>query len=236
MDFVTGLPKSSGYDAICVVVDRLSKKFHEIPCDTTIDAESLAKLFVANVWKLHGLPDTIVSDRGALFVSKFWAALCKRLKIQSLLSTAYHPETHGQTERTNAVMEQYLRCFVNYAQDDWPEWTPMSEFAGNNVVSSTARVSPFLANYGFHPRKKLDWKNLGRFKNLETVEKYAYNLKLPPSMAIHPVFHVSLLDPSWSRRTSRAHPTTRASYGHRWRKRIRSRRNPRLEKSKKIQT
>lgn len=119
MDFVTGLPWSEGYIAVLVVVDRLTKMCHLIPCLDTWTAEQLAELFLLHVFRLHGLPRSIVSDRGSLFNSKFWRALCKRLKIEARLSTPYHPETDGQTERLNAVMEQYLRTYVNYLQDDW---------------------------------------------------------------------------------------------------------------------
>lgn len=98
MDFVSGLPKSEGFDAILVVVDRLSKMRHLIPCDTTVDAEQTAILYLQHVWKLHGLPAYITSDRGTQFTSKFWRSLCQQLQIEARMSTAYHPETDGQTE------------------------------------------------------------------------------------------------------------------------------------------
>lgn len=86
------------------------------------------------------------------FVAEFWKHLCARLQIQAKLSTAYHPETNGQTERFNAVMEQYLRCYVAYRQDDWSKWLPLVEFTANNHDSSPTSISPFVANYGFNPR------------------------------------------------------------------------------------
>ena len=159
MDFVTGLPWSQGYDAILVVVDRLTKMRHLIPCRTSTSAEDLANLFLENVWRLHGLPDGIVSDRGPQFASIFWRSLCKRLQIQPRLSTAFHPQSDGQTERVNAIMEQYLRSFVNYQQDDWCKWLPLAEFSANNLCSETTGVSPFFACYGFNPRFELDWEN-----------------------------------------------------------------------------
>ena len=152
MDFVTGLPESSDKNAVLSVVCRLTKMKHFIPCRETTDAKALARLYVEHVWKLHGLPDSIVSDRGGQFIADFWKALCERLRINSRLSTSFHPETDGQTERYNAVMEQYLRSYVSYQQDDWTDWLPMAEFASNNSDSETTSVSPFLANYGFHPR------------------------------------------------------------------------------------
>ena len=106
---------------------------------------------VKNIFTKHGIPDSIVSDRGAKFVSKFWQHVCSSLGIDRKLSTAYHPETDGQTERINSVLEQYLRIYVNYQQDDWSEWLPFAEFAYNNGDHSSTGTSPFFANYGFHP-------------------------------------------------------------------------------------
>ncbi|KAG0160466.1 hypothetical protein PDIDSM_7995 [Penicillium digitatum] len=152
MDFITHLPLSYGYDAILVVVDRLTKMKHFIHCKGTCNAEEVARLYTRHVWKLHGLPNTVVSDRGPQFVAQFWKHLTKRLRITNLLSTAYHPETDGQTERANAVLEQYLRAYVSYLQDDWSEWLLLAEFTANSHYSESTRVSPFYANYGFHPR------------------------------------------------------------------------------------
>ncbi|TKA68421.1 hypothetical protein B0A49_13253, partial [Cryomyces minteri] len=151
MDFFTDLPESHGCTAILVVVDRLSKMRHYIACKS-MDATELARVFLIHVWKLHGLPDSILSDRGMQFVSAFWRTLTARLGIQARLSTAYHPESDGQTENANASMEQYLRMYVSYQQDDWVDWLPMAEFVANNHMSETTNVSPFLANYGQHPR------------------------------------------------------------------------------------
>lgn len=152
MDFITHLPKSNGRDAVLVVVDRLTKMRHFLPCRGTCNAEDTARLFVRHVWKLHGLPKTIVSDRGTQFVSEFWRHLTSRLKTDCLLSTAHHPETDGQTERMNASLEQYLRAYVAYLQDDWYDWLPLAEFAANSQTSESTGSSPFLLNYGFHPR------------------------------------------------------------------------------------
>jgi transposase InsO family protein len=109
MDFVTGLPESEGYDAIMVVVDRLTKMRYFLSCNTTINSEDVAQLYLRNTWKLHGLPTHVTSDRGMQFIAKFWRTLYKHLGIEARMSTAFHPETDGQTERLNAVMEQYLR-------------------------------------------------------------------------------------------------------------------------------
>jgi predicted aspartyl protease len=162
MDFITGLPKSGKdqYNAILVVVDRLSKMGHLIPCTTDdsggTSAESTANMLITHVWKLHGLPQTIVSDRGPQFVSMLWKELCARLRIKRALSTAFHPQTDGQTEVRNARVEQYLRAYVSYQQDDWSRWLPMAEFAINNHKSDTLQMSPFFAVTGQHPRMSFD--------------------------------------------------------------------------------
>jgi len=152
MDFIVGLPESEGFDAIWVVVDRLTKMRHYIPCHSTDGSEELARLFVKYIARYHGLPETIVSDRGPQFISDFWKHITARWKTSARLSTAYHPETDGQTERINAILEDHLRSYVAYLQDDWVEWLPLAEFSANSLPSETTGVSPFFANYGFNPR------------------------------------------------------------------------------------
>ena len=270
MDFVTGLPESGTYDAVWVVVDRLTKVRHFVPCNSTVDAKQLADLFLTHIFRLHGLPISIVSDRGPQIAARFWQHLCHCLRIEPRLSTAFHPETDGQTERMNAVMEQYLRAYVNYLQDDWIRYLALAEFATNNQVSETTGVSPFYALHGYDPRwtteldirqdnpeehqaqqvaerldeihavvkaemayaqarqqegadrrripapvfhigdkvwlnaknlrtrrpsRKLDDKRFGPFRVTRPIGDHAYELQLPDTMRVHPVFHVSLLDP-----------------------------------------
>lgn len=152
VDFVGALNPSNGFDQVMVVIDRLSKERHYVSCKTTQTAAQLADLFVRHIWKLHGLPDSIISDRDKLFVSEFWQAICSRLNISADLSSSRHPETDGQTEIANAFMEQYLRMFINLAQSDWDDWLPLAEFAANNAVSASTQMSPFFATRGYHPR------------------------------------------------------------------------------------
>jgi hypothetical protein len=114
MDFIVALSFSNGYDAILVVVDRLIKMKYLIFYYITDNADKLAMLFIIYVGKLHGLPENIISDRGSLFKSEFWKRLCKRLSIDSLLSTAFHPEIDGQTEIVNVTLEAVFRCYVNH--------------------------------------------------------------------------------------------------------------------------
>ena len=155
MDYVGPLPPCTfmgiTYRYILVFVDRLTKMRHLVPT-TSMEVDEACDVFYQNVWKHHGLPDIVVSDRGSQFRSEFWKALCKRLRIDQRMSTGYHPQTDGQTERFNAVMEHYLRAYVNYMQDDWVKWLPGAEFSSNNTDSSSTLASPFLANYGQHPR------------------------------------------------------------------------------------
>ncbi len=151
LDFIVDLPPCQGSDSLLVVVDRRTKMAHFIPCQKTVTAAEAANLYVREVFRLHGMPSSIVSDRGPQFVSRFWKRFWELLGTNVTLSTAYHPETDGQTERVNQVVEQYLRAFVNYQQDDWAKLLPFAEFAYNNSVHSSTNLSPFFANYGFNP-------------------------------------------------------------------------------------
>lgn len=154
MDFIVKLPTSdsSSCDSIWVIVDHLTKGAHFIPCRESMNASDLASLFVQHFFRFHGLPNKIVSDRGPSFVSVFWLEVQKALRITSAPSTAYHPQTDGQTERTNQTLETYLRHFSSHRQDDWAEWLPVAEFCFNNSTSASTKLTPFFAWQGFHPR------------------------------------------------------------------------------------
>jgi hypothetical protein len=268
-DFVVDLPLSNGYDSLLVFVDRFTKMCHLVPCTKTATAPDFAKMFLDNVIRLHGIPDSLVSDRGSIFTSKFWKCLSSLMGVEPKTSTSFHPQTDGQTERMNQTIEQYLRIFCNHQQDNWHDLLSLAEFSYNNVYQETIRCSPFYANYGYHPEfhvtlkppssltsvpaakdlaarlqslheqlveniksaqaqqakyydakhkpiefqpgdkvwlltpniktdrpsKKLDWKRLGPFPIAKRIGSQAYRLQLPPSMKIHPTFHVSLLEP-----------------------------------------
>ena len=153
MDFITDLPLSDGHDSLWVIVDRFTKMAHFIPLKTDgKKAPDLARIFLREVWRLHGLPSTIISDRDARFTSKFWETITATLNIKRGMSTAFHPQTDGQTERVNQSIEPYLRTFCNYEQDNWSEMLPMGEYAYNNSVTTATGLSPFYANFGYHPR------------------------------------------------------------------------------------
>ena len=276
MDFITKLPVSidpttrQECDMILVIVDRLTKYMKIIPTTETITAEQLAAIIIRNIVAEHGRPAKITSDRDKLFTSKMWGSFTDQLGIELKLSTAYHPQTNGQTERMNQTIEQYLRNYVNYRQDNWVELLPTAQFAYNNAMHATTQESPFYANYGYHPvlmgnpigehataesarilasgmkqlhlqlardidffnlrmktyyddshkegpklkegekvyllrrniktkrpSEKLDNRRLGPFTIEEKTGPVNYKLRLPESMRkIHPVFHVSLLEPA----------------------------------------
>lgn len=267
VDLITGLPVSQGYDSIMVVIDRFTKMLHAIPTTETVTSEGIARLFRDHVWKLHGLPQQVISDRGPQFVSGCMKALYQLLDIKGTPSTAFHPQTDGQTERANQEIEQFLRLFVNHRQDDWVEWLAMAEFSYNNRIQASTRQTPFMLNTGRHPRmgsepfkhstnesvdqfaqrmqatrkeaeaalhqaaddmaryynqgrqeavsykvgdkvwldgkniqtsrpcKKLDDKRYGPFKITKVISPSAYQLALPKTMRVHPVFHTIKLSP-----------------------------------------
>ena len=269
MDFIVKLPKSNKMDSILVVVDRRSKQSHFIPTTEAITAEKTAKLVFNHIVCKHGLPQSIVSDRGPQFKSKFWKELWRLLGCKVNLSTAYHPETDGQSERVNQTLEQYLRCFTSYNQDDWTDLLPMAELAYNNSYHDSIGMSPLFAVTGQNaeiepvehasatpvtnppeagrikshidniynqlqkhlskaqrrykeaadshrseeplysvneqvlvstknirterPTKKLDWVYVGPYRIKRQINAVTYEVDLPQTSHIHPVFHVKLL-------------------------------------------
>ena len=152
MDFITALPKSKGRTQIWVIVDRFTKMAHFITLPTNTEAALLVEVFLREIWRLHGLPRSIVSDRDTKFTSYHWNEVTKRLGIRLRMSTTFHPQTDGQSERLNQTIEAYLQIFCNFEQNDWAEVLPMAEFTYNNSVTSATGMSPFYANFGYHPR------------------------------------------------------------------------------------
>ncbi|MBW0539519.1 hypothetical protein O181_079234, partial [Austropuccinia psidii MF-1] len=238
MDFITQLPLSNSFDSILVIVDRFSKTAVFIPTMSSITSLDLAHLFIKNIFSRKGLPSSIISDRGPLFVSSFWTNLCQQLKISRGLSASCHPETDGQTERVNQILEQYLWMyqspfFTVYGRD--PQFdsfhitqdTPAGklstkvqsvqqdvkrerEVAINRFkrFSDKSRASPPVFNpvdmvclsskniKSIRPTKKLSERWFGPFPIFKKVTTHAYHLKLPSQWkSIHPVFHISLLEP-----------------------------------------
>jgi transposase InsO family protein len=273
MDLITALPRTqAGHDAIVVFVCKLTKWAIYVPTVTEVNAPRLAELFLQHVVRHHGLPRAIVSDRDPRFTSIFWQSLWSQLGTKLLMSTAFHPQTDGQTERQNRTLEENLRAYVNYEQDDWDTKLVAAELAYNTSEHASTGHSPFYLNYGYHPHlpldaavspsnvsnnqsaadriaqlhqamtdakssllqaqqrqshyanmkrrelvltvgqsvflssehlqlkdkdrtKKLMEKYIGPFQVKRVVSSVAYELELPSTMKIHPVFHVSKLKP-----------------------------------------
>jgi hypothetical protein len=149
------------YDAIMVVVCRLSKQAHFIPTHTTISAIDTAKLFFKEIFCLHGMPKTLISDRDVRFTSKFWTSLFKLMNVGLNMNIAFHPQIDGQTERINRILEECLRSFVSFNQVNWVECLFAAEFAYNNFFHTSINASPFQLVYG---------------KNLLTPQQFHSNL------------------------------------------------------------
>jgi transposase InsO family protein len=150
-DMIVGLPSDGGKDAILVIVNSFSKYGIMVPCSSKVTAKDIADLFLDHVWKRHGFPEKTVSDRGPVFNNKYIKALYERLGIKAHFSSAYHPQSDGQTERMNPGIEQFLRAYAGMYQKDWVTWLPMAEFSYNNAVHSATGTSPFRCLYGRDP-------------------------------------------------------------------------------------
>jgi hypothetical protein len=162
MDFVTGLPRTQkGNDSIWVIIDRLTKVAHFIPVKTTVGGATLARIYLKEIVRLHGIPRKIVSDRGTQFTSKFWTSLEKAMGTKLDFSTAYHPQTDGQTERVNKVLEDLLRACVLTFDRSWESSLPYAEFSYNNSHQASFKMSPFEALYGRKCQTPLMWSNVG---------------------------------------------------------------------------
>ena len=271
MDFIEKLLSSSGFDTILVIVDWLTKQVIFIPAHDTITSVDLARLFILHVFSKHGIPSYVTSDRGLEFMSNFFQSLGTTLDMRLHFTSGYHPEGDGQTKCTNQTLEQYLRVYCNYQQDNWSKLLPLAEFAYNNALSATTSVFPFFTNKGYHPNitvhperniasfqaynfavdlnelqstlkaeisvaqqryqksadaqhsptpdfkvgnkvfvkaqffrttrlsKKLSEKYLGPYEIISQPGTLLFTLRLPESMhSVHPVFHVSMLEPATS--------------------------------------
>ena len=149
MNFIVALlPIHTGYNAIIVFINKFSKRGYFIATHTSVTAPEVARIFFHNIFKNHGLPQAIISDRDPRFTSKFWQALFKLCQTQLKMSTAFYPQTDGQTERMNRTLEEMLRIYTIYAQDRWDERLPALEFVYNNSKNATTGKTPFEIDTG----------------------------------------------------------------------------------------
>lgn len=273
MDLITHLPTSvTGHDCIVVFVDRLSKQFHAAATKTDLSAVELVSIFFREVVRHHGIPSTIVSDRDPRFTAHFWRTVFEMLRTKLAMSTSFHPQTDGQTERANRTVEDILRSYVDSLQDDWDEYLPFAEIAYNKSIQASTGFSPYYLNtgrdlptlltralenaaeikneaavvkaqrwsealekakenirkaqarqarYADEYRRDLSFavddrvllstenlrsgiivgapkllpKFIGPYRIKRVISRNAYELELPDTMRIHPVFHIHLLKP-----------------------------------------
>jgi hypothetical protein len=187
MNFIVGLPRTTkGYDSIWVIIDRLTKIAHFLPVKTDHPVTIYAKLYIARILSLHGVSKTIVSDRGPQFVAKFWEALHNSLGTKLLHSSAYHPQTSGQTERVNQILEDMLRACVLEFPQKWDDCLPLAEFSYNNSYQESIKMAPFEALYGRRCCTPLNWSEPSeRYffrpdmvkETKEKVQRIIHNLK-----------------------------------------------------------
>ena len=157
MDFIEGLPNSNKQNVILVIVDRLTKYVHFLSLAHPYTAAKVAALFMQNVFKLHGQPSSIVGDRDTAFTSSFWQELFTRQDTNLAMSTAYHPQTDGQTEVVNRSLEQYLRAFAADKPSQWVNWLPLAEYWFNTNYHTSTKTTPFEALYGYPPPRLLEY-------------------------------------------------------------------------------
>ncbi|KAJ4705112.1 Ty3/gypsy retrotransposon protein [Melia azedarach] len=169
MDFISGLLASNGKDVIFVVVDRLSKYAHFVPLSHPYTAIQVAQAYLDNIFKLHGWPRSIVSDRDAVFLSTFWKGLFSLHGTEFLMSSSYHPETDGQTEVVNRCLETYLRCMCGDSPKDWCLWLPLAEWWYNTHFHTSINMTPYEVVYNQPPSLHLPY--LPRESDVEVVDR-----------------------------------------------------------------
>ncbi|KAG3029210.1 hypothetical protein PC121_g16654 [Phytophthora cactorum] len=156
MDFITDLPRTKrDVDSIWVVVDRLTKRCHFVPTTKKVTTEGVARLFIDHIWKLHGMPTNIVSDRDRKYVSKFWQHVFKSIGTKLSMTVAHRAQCDGQTERMNRTLEEYFRCIFGPLEDDWDVHLAIAEFAVNSTVNSSTNLALFEADIGYIPLNPL---------------------------------------------------------------------------------
>ena len=186
LDFVVGMPVQGEYDAICTVVDKATKMCHFIPCNEKISAKQVAKLYWQFVGRLHGIPSVLISDRDVRFTSKFWKELWRLLGTNLRMGSGFHPESSGQIEIFNQLLEQTLRCTIHQLGEtrNWVEVLPTIEFAVNNTPNRTTGYSAFYLNYGYHPLHPLQLLHSPEETNIEAVIQFTSRMQKDFEMAL----------------------------------------------------
>jgi len=173
MDFITGLPKSGNNSVIMVVVDRLSKYTHFYALPHPFTPTLVAQDFMDQIFKLHGMPTSIVSDHDLTFTGNFWQELFKLQGTQLQLSTSYHPQTDGQTEAVNKCLETYLRCFTSKKKHQWVQWLPLDEWWYNTNYHAATKMTPYEAVYGQLPPSPISY--IPRCSKVQVVDQLLQN-------------------------------------------------------------
>ena len=164
MDFIVGLPRvQKGFDSIWVIVDRLTKSAHFLPVKSTYTMDQYAQLYVQEIVRLHGVPNAIVSDRDPKFTSAFWTSLHRAMGTKLAFSTAYHPQSNGQTERVIQILEDMLRACVLDFKGSWDKYLALAEFTYNNSYRTTIGMAPYEA-LGRKCRSPIHWDEVGERK------------------------------------------------------------------------
>ena len=186
LDFIVGLPVQGGFDTICTVVDKATKMCHFIPCSEKISAKGVAKLYWNNVGKLHGIPSVLISDRDVRFTSRFWRELWRLLGTNIRMGSGFHPQSSGQIEIFNQLLEQTLRCVVHQLGEsrNWVDVLPVIEYAVNNVPNRTTGYSAFFLNYGYHPLHPLQLFHSPEETSIEAVAQFTSRLRNDFRMAL----------------------------------------------------
>ena len=153
LDIIGLLPESNEFNAILSIIDQLSKMIHLIPTTTELLTKGLIDIYLKQIWKLHGIPKKVTSDRGPQFALELMKELCTWLGIQQNLSTTYHPQTDGQVKQSHQEMETFLHHYVNHLQDDWEDWLAITKYQYNDKIHSITGHMLFYLNYGCHPWK-----------------------------------------------------------------------------------
>jgi hypothetical protein len=180
LDLITDLPTTKRGNTACVTfVDRFTKMVHVWPCKKEVSSEEMVDIFLQAIFRMHGMPREIVSDRDPRFTAAFWQQLFKRLGTKFNMSTANHPQTDGQTERDNRTIEEILRCYVSPHQNDWDEYLATLEFAYNDSLNASTGVTPFQALYGRHPYSPLSlyFPPAKKLEEKESVTEFAERMQ-----------------------------------------------------------